>query len=266
MTIAAGIVCSDGILICADTEHTQGDAKFQRGKVFSEDKDKLIVTGSGDAEFIKVGYDKLANKIRFKLPADSSEARTLVENATSSLYKHTQFIVAIRCANDEIALIKTTSFGDGAFLETHYAAIGSGVPIFEYWAQYFLFAKPMTLDIASLLMMFMLRETKGAGVGCGGRTEVYKMPRHAGALVRSRSLYDDRDILAGFPQTPIEVLLEAMDLSQPDAVYEERIEKFKKQVMGFRAALKTQEQFRRGVYTETASVIMGLPSKKEDDS
>jgi len=92
MTIAAGIVCTDGILVCADTEHEQGDAKFQKGKVFSEDKDKLIVTGcSGAAEFIKIGYDKLADKVRFDLPANSSEARILVETVTSKLYKHTQF-------------------------------------------------------------------------------------------------------------------------------------------------------------------------------
>jgi 20S proteasome alpha/beta subunit len=264
MTIAAGINCTDGILISADTEHTQGDAKFQKGKIFTENRDRLIVTAAGDAEFIKVGYDKLSDKLKFNLPKDAAAARALVEVATSKLYKDTQFIVAIRCANDKITLIKTASQGDGAMLEDHYVAVGSGSAIFEYWAQYFLFAQPMTLDIASLLVMFMLRETKGAGIYCGGDTQIFKMPRQAGALSRTRSLYDDREILAGFPQTPIKVLLDAMDLSRPDTEYEERIEEFRKQIGAFRAALKMKQHFKRGVYTDTSNIIMDFPRNKEE--
>jgi 20S proteasome alpha/beta subunit len=38
MTIAAGIRCTDGIVLCSDTEHTEGDGKYEKPKIFSHDE------------------------------------------------------------------------------------------------------------------------------------------------------------------------------------------------------------------------------------
>lgn len=268
MTIAAGINCTDGILICADTEHTQGDAKFQKGKIFAENPDFLIVSGAGDAEFIKVGYDKLAPKVKYKLPADPAAARTMVEEATSKFHKITQLIIAVRCANDEICLIKTASSADGALFPEDYAAMGTGSAIFEYWAKYLLGEdpKPIDLETASHLMIFMVREAKGTAVYSGGSTHLYKMPRKAGTLARKKHrIHFESAVLAGFPKTPIAVLREAMNLRLADTEYEKRLEEFRKQIEAFRSELKNQELRRKGVFTETAMLPRWSDEADEED-
>lgn len=51
MTIAAGILCSDGIIVCANTEHTGDVNKFQAPKVISID-DRTFLTGAGATDYI----------------------------------------------------------------------------------------------------------------------------------------------------------------------------------------------------------------------
>jgi len=263
MTIVAGIVCSDGILICADMEHVQGDTKFRKTKIFGNENNTLIVTGCDQAEYIKIGYDKLSDKIRYELPDHPAAARILVEEATSKFYKMAQLIVAVRCANKELALIKTAGSSDGALLEPRYSVLGTGYPVFEYWAQYFLFAASLNLEIASHIMMFMLREAKGVGRDCGGPTELWKMPHIQGMLQEGRHAYSERDVLAGFPQSTIQILLTAMDLNQSDDIQEKNLTKFSGQVTDLRQFIKQKARNGAALYTAT-TYGMTVPKIKED--
>ncbi len=45
MTIAAGFMCSDGIILCADSEHSDEITKFQRSKVFRFGKNLMLTGG-----------------------------------------------------------------------------------------------------------------------------------------------------------------------------------------------------------------------------
>src|SRR6266567_8616567 len=90
MTIAAGVVCSDGIVLAADTEHTRPFvAKYQKPKVFISPDNNLGVTGAGTSDYIKVAFDKLCEKI--KVPSGPLEARRNVEDVIAKM--HEQHIV-----------------------------------------------------------------------------------------------------------------------------------------------------------------------------
>jgi hypothetical protein len=86
MTMAAGIRCSDGLVVCADTEVTEGVTKSDRTKIWKE-RDFLIVTGSGTSDYIKMAFDKLAAASRVNLPNDSDTAREAVETLIHSIYE-----------------------------------------------------------------------------------------------------------------------------------------------------------------------------------
>ena len=73
MTIAAGIVCSDGVMIAADTEHT-GEIKFNRGKIrrnTSEAFGDYAMTGTGNSAYLAMAADLIeeglyANREQFE--------------------------------------------------------------------------------------------------------------------------------------------------------------------------------------------------------
>ena len=169
----AGVRCTDGIIICADTEVTYSDAKFQEEKIWGA-SDYLLLTGAGATSYMKMAFDKLAEKLSKARPKDQSSARLLVERLVSRIYAEHIFpfsvaghhvagqldiwlIVAIRCENGELALIKTSE--TSAILVNGFDAVGTGQTIFKYWAGY-LFQQAFTMDLASYFAMFMLREAK----------------------------------------------------------------------------------------------------------
>jgi hypothetical protein len=277
MTIAAGLVCSDGIILCADTEYTQGDSKFNRTKVFQAASNKLIVTGSNAAEYIKVGYDKLSEKLKSSDPADPLTARAMVEEVISQMYElhiipfqsvepnlGVELIVAIRCANNQLALIKTVN--STAAIQEHYAVTGYGWHLFEYWSTYFLYKMKLDMEIAAHIAIFILREVKMAGYQCGGSTFISKMPANPATADKKGYIFKEKHVLADFPQSAIDVLFAAMDLGQTDSYYESKIEEFKASVKELRGYIKRQSQLKSGVYTATSNVaIMRSEDLKEKD-
>src|ERR1035438_2464283 len=149
MTIAAGILCSDGIIICADTEHTGEVSKFQASKIIPLDE-HTVMTGSGTTDYILMAADKLKDELRMARPVNPSDARQIVESVVKGIHAEHVFnffeasdpnrpfielIVAARCSGGDLALIKTNN--SAARLGTNFEFTGSGFPIFEYWCRYF---------------------------------------------------------------------------------------------------------------------------------
>ena len=236
MTIADGIPCLDGIVICADTQHTQGESKYDKPKIWPYERD-LVVTGSGLSDYMKMAFDKLSASYQLLRPDKSENARDAVEALMRNIYEvhifpfhnsghpeatdiNLSLIVGIRCANGELALIKTAH--TGALLCNKAEAIGIGASIFNYWASYFLHGK-MPMEVVGYLCIFMLREVKNAGYACGGSTEIYKLPRDATKLKNRNSIWSEQDVLAGFPTTTADLLLACADLNMQDSEFESRI-------------------------------------------
>jgi hypothetical protein len=90
-----------------------------------------------------------------------------------------------------------------------YEAVGVGQNVFDYWAK-LIFWKPRPIEVSSYFALFILREVKNAVPSCGGGTMVYPLPLDPHTPREyTRFLVDD--ILAGFPQTALNVFLDAAD-------------------------------------------------------
>ena len=69
MTIAAGFRCSDGVVVCADREHTTDMGKFKGDKILTRRLStelRLIVTGAGTSDFIGITADSLEGFLKSK--------------------------------------------------------------------------------------------------------------------------------------------------------------------------------------------------------
>jgi len=63
VTLAAGFLCEDGIVICADREVTTDFEKYEESKIFTVNSDSnpstptAIIAGSGWLNFVKMAVD-----------------------------------------------------------------------------------------------------------------------------------------------------------------------------------------------------------------
>jgi 20S proteasome alpha/beta subunit len=216
MTIAAGVLCSDGIIVCADTEHTGDVSKFQAQKIIAID-DQTFLTGAGATDYILMTADKLKDEFKSGRPVNPTDARQIVETVVRGVHDEHIFsfwdgsdpnrpgmelIVATRCSGGELALIKT--FNSATHLGSSFEFAGSGYPIFEYWCRYF-HRDRITMDGMTVLALFMLKEVKKVHPGCGGQSQIFYLPK---AIDRPKRLrfFDEKDLLLGFPDNIVKML------------------------------------------------------------
>ena len=185
MTIAAGFMCSDGIILCADSEHSDEITKFQRSKVFRFGKN-LMLTGAGQTSYIRMAFDKLSDKYRQNIPDTPSEARLALEEVALDVYAnhiapffeansrpYFHLLTATRCASGAMALVKSED--TAVFLSEAYETVGIGDYLFRYWADKF-FESTLPMRVMSYLCLFMLYETTKHVLTCGGACVVRYLP------------------------------------------------------------------------------------------
>lgn len=273
MTIAAGIRCSDGLVICADTEITEGNFKSDKPKIWNYG-DCLIVTGSGTSDYIKMAFDKLSAILKLNLPDDPDSARDGVETLIYDIYQEhilpfskaghylamelsLSLIVGIRCKNAKLALIKTTL--TGAALVENFECTGSGSDVFKYGAGYFLPA-PMSMELAGYFCLFMIREAKKVISGVGGKTHVFKLATDVSKMKHRYTMWDDTEILAGFPQSTVKLIFACADERQ-DADFEPEVLDYIHRFRNLRQSLSRdlgQSRNETLAYTATASAAVKI--------
>lgn len=257
MTIAAAYVASDGLVFCADSEHADDVSKYRKSKIF-ELKQRVIVTGAGSTHFIKAAADGLIEQLSIP-PMDKKEARESTEEVIHELYeKHVyrfheptshlcpaiSMLVGVRCADGDLALIKTELGATAAVLVDGWDSAGTGKHIFEYWAG-LLFDRQLDAEVASYLVLFMVREAKRNAPGCGGDTHVHVLHKDP-SIPRKHSWTDENLILAGFPESVAQILVDAMDFPKvPDVTMLARLQEFTNTVRNLRMSVKLADQVRQ---------------------
>ena len=236
MTIAAGIICADGIILCADTEHTGDVSKFQASKIIPIDENTFL-TGAGSTDYILMTADKLRDELKETRPANSSDARRIVEKVVRDVYAEHIFsfydasdpyrpqmflITAIRCSGGDLALIKTTD--SATRLGKDFEFTGTGQPIFEYWCRYF-YRDRLTMEGMAMLALFMLKEVKKVHPSCGGASHVSYLPKVV-SDVRGSRLFNDEQLLLGFPDNIVRILSACFYTDTPGEWIEEKLHEF----------------------------------------
>lgn len=188
MTIAAGFSCSDGVLLCADTEHTGWTAKSHHSKV-----DHFEVPG-GKVCFALAGASTLAwcaiQKCKKRLHADaSSDLIADLESILDDEYRrnvlgHPNFnsldyslLVSVWTQNEGARLFATTATAMTQVREFHCIGIGGELASYLIRSGF----QNLSLKSATALAAYTLGSVKDSISGCGGMS-IYVLLRNDGSV------------------------------------------------------------------------------------
>jgi len=190
MTIAAGFLCKDGIVICADSEVSTELEKYEESKIFtlhphnSSLNPTVIFAGSGWLDFVKMTVDKI--KHRALGVSHGYEIEEIVEQTIMEVHrKHIRYypaepkpffnlLVGIR-DGDNLNLLLTA--GTAVTRAPQYACIGIGDTLANYLSRG-LMPQQESSETAALLAVQILDQVKKNVPGCGGMfSEVAILPK-----------------------------------------------------------------------------------------
>ena len=180
MTIAAGFVARDGILLCADSQYTAAE-KTYRPKVFAENCGAFTIgfTFSGDEDYAKTAiFDSFDAVTRIPQGSPMLEARKAIRRVIKQVISDYNAAKLADPLQQPAFLVAISSESEKALFSSRetamppvesYACLGTG----SYLGQYIVPSQlphPMTLSIRSLvpLSLHMIAAVKRHDAYCGG--------------------------------------------------------------------------------------------------
>lgn len=240
MTIAAGFLCDEGIIIAADRE-VQADAdKYEESKIFTLHPDSVdmnpaaVFAGSGWLDFVKMAVDKISRESAGV--SHTYEIETIIEKTILEIHrKHIRYyptspkpyftlIIGLR---DESGLILLETAGTSIVRVRRQVCIGAGKTLGSYLSRV-LSPTDLSLEATATVATQIIDQVKKNVPECGGMfSEVVILPKHG--LVRrltpSRMLqieYASRDVSEAIRP----LLLSLSDPTLTDSEFEVEMERF----------------------------------------
>ncbi len=258
MTIAAGFLCPDGIVVCADSEVSTDSEKYEESKIFTlsaSDGPTVIFAGSGWFDYVKMTVDKIMGRAAFMTHAH--EIEEIVEQTVLEVHrKHIRYypaepkpffnlLVGIR---DESGLRLLLSSATSVRRVTEYACIGIGETLANYLSRGLTPQRESSED-AALLAVQILDQVKSNVPGCGGRFSEVVIVTKAGQILRipPSSLLDIEYRARDFVRLLKPLLMSFSNPTLPESEFETKLSEFGEQCRRVREESKERmERARRG--------------------
>jgi hypothetical protein len=187
MTIVAGFKCSDGIVLCADSQETINSyLKVNVPKLVTRplefkagDKSRAVFAGSGDGPFV----DKLINSMwgaAMAAGADLDEISLAMEEATIAIHERLWQMYSDNNKPEASIIFGIAASQDTKLFRSHgpivnpvdtYACAGCGDVIAKYICDR-LYSPTMDVSQCAILALYVLLHTKRYVEGCGGLSYV----------------------------------------------------------------------------------------------
>jgi hypothetical protein len=245
MTIAAGFLCDDGIVVCSDTEHT-GGSKLNRPKIFTV-HDDLILSGAGDSTSIKWVVEALERHYKNSPNFTINDVRAELERTLLKLYKthihpfyrgddpdrpDADILAAVRDRDGTLALF--SSANTQVTQVDRYEVLGTGAVLGHFIADW-LFDSSQNVKVVKIIGLYIVGQAKRHALYCGGETQLYILPKQR--MPRSPvTFWDESTIIRSFHDDLKPALVGARDNSITDAEFEGRLTELMKQLRQVRAA------------------------------
>lgn len=284
VTIAAGFVCRDGVVICADTQETYGNLlKISVPKITIRPgarvpgQPRMVMAGAGDGPFIDKLADEAWKNVTRAGVTELDAVADAIETAIKNTYEEFGRIYqagAMPTAELIYGVVGSTRLpslfrASGPVVNSipTYASIGVGLYMADYIADRMGHASMMDSGWAELLGIYLLQQAKDYIDGCGGESHVVTL--HGNGTV-TRLDHADVLLIGGhmkrLDQQTSAVLLSAPDLDLSD-------EEFRKRVEIFTTFVEEMRQEHRRQKTEIDAIRSKDPLRKwvtkvqkEDDS
>lgn len=201
MTIAAGFVCADGLVLGADRLITATGHKQYRRKtfMFSSAKVTISVTGAGSYGLLKLAAEEITERVKAAVIRDGHVnfdwiKHQVVERVVDSIYtKHIDRASDWERVNGySLRLLIGAKCGHGLKLweselrsvteVSGFQCVGGGEPVANYMAAT-LFSPTMSHIWGRIIAAYLLQQTKVYGDGCGGNSDMIVIPREGPPIV-----------------------------------------------------------------------------------
>jgi 20S proteasome alpha/beta subunit len=107
VTIAAGFVCSDGVILCADTEETAGvgyvKVPLEKVRTLEDSDCTLAITGTGNSALLEMAMEQIIARVRDKSPHTLERTKKIISAVLLKLHKRQ---VRYQPGNPEAKLLK----------------------------------------------------------------------------------------------------------------------------------------------------------------
>jgi hypothetical protein len=246
MTVCAGFLCTDGLIIGADTEMS-GGAKYHASKVrrveFSAGE--YALTGTGNKGFIGMAATTISAALRskqqeFDRATDKDEQAEIFHAAVKAVIRriHKDFMHLLDYAGglpyleliigvhfkgkyEQVKLMHCAHDSSVDWID-HHIATGSGLPIAMRFLT-ILAPGPRPVDVMSAVAFLCIAEAKLSSTGVGGDSELIKFPHPPGPILQT-----------WYAESPlVEIAEEALQLAVcapreklTDEVFEARLKAF----------------------------------------
>jgi len=218
VTIAAGILCKDGVVLCADTEHTISEDRKSQGSKLTlggwhypfedyrehRDRDVSLTIGFGGAGHLPwiTGFIQGMNKEVLEEVPDEFDQKVLEESFEK--YSRAYFEKYIKAYADnpnhrpQVDMLVLATFSrsrstthaiynihDNLFLKTDeesFMAVGVGAPVFQSLANV-LFGSRQGMwwnrRQAASIAVYIMAKVKSEVPGCGGNTQIIMVGKYS---------------------------------------------------------------------------------------
>jgi len=272
MTMAAGFVCSDGVLLCADTLYTDGYTKEYREKIFNVPVSggEFAIALSGHADNARMAFDK-AKAVLQSGNRKTDSIRSIVDVATESVIDVQRCFVDSRPHDEqEMAafslLIAAAARNQGAKL---FVTEGrSGVAEIDTFAcrgiarhlgQFIIaagYSSEITVDQAAILGIHALTAAKEHVDGCGGPSQFYAIKNGIASPVVGHDVRLSEGMVQRYNAAMASTLLSIGDAELTEEVFERELARFD----SFATKLR-REWIAEGTHYRELAAHLSRPSK-----
>jgi 20S proteasome alpha/beta subunit len=178
MTVAAGFVCKNGIVLCADTEITAGTGKYQQSKIVHLHPDVSYAVYAGDATFVaeivprlheKIGHGKNSPNIGPTVGAEWKRCFREYYTKPRKEEKTFAYLLLTLWQPDRLKLF--SALANNFYEVDQFEVFGSGADVFRAAVAQF-YTPNIDIDAATTLGVYGVLQAKQYAQGCGGETEV----------------------------------------------------------------------------------------------
>jgi len=264
VTIAAGFICRDGVLLCADTE--ESGIGFKRKVAKIEFRPELwpnnandpiaLFTGSGDSAFVDEVIDRMWGAVGSEKERDKIIVLMVRENRKYhreiwEIYPPIYSMEQLPDADLLFAVAAKDGFGLYSMASTRFkvvrtfASIGCGSELAHYICSG-AHSVGMTKESCAALAIHMLEQAKANTPGCGGDSHLAILTRTGAAqLLPKPEAQEMGEHLATGERLLKQMLVKSADLKVGDAEFKYSAEAFIRLLVDSRKQLRKSKDKRR---------------------
>jgi len=247
LTIAAGFLCKDGIVMCADSQETAGDYKFPLEKLVSgvDSWTEVVIAGSGIGHLVDAAARRITRHIM-----GGYESYEVIEDrireALNELYKNdfrlypsqytgdtiVDLLIGVKLRKAQYPVLFAAS-ATAVSRVAEYAVIGSGRAV-QYTIQS-LYGKYMPLSRGVLIAIYLMNTAKSVLTTVGGQSKIATIHNGDAALgfAGPLEIKEAEDVFKRF-NTQLSLVIDLANLEKPEEEFQERIADFTRYIAELR--------------------------------